>query len=150
MVGLEEQAKPIEILLVEDNPADVRLIAETMKDFKSRNRIRLVKDGVEAMEYLKKQGSFAETARPDIIMLDLNLPRKNGFELLKEIKENPDLRDIPVVVLSTSDSQKDIARSYELQAACFVTKPVGLDDFIRTVKQIENFWMGIAKLPEKQ
>ena len=150
MVDLEEQTKPIEILLVEDNPADVRLIEETMKDFKSRNVIRLVKDGVEAMEYLKKQGSFADTERPDIIMLDLNLPKKNGFELLKEIKENSDLRSIPVVVLSTSDSQKDITRAYELQASCFVTKPVGLDDFIRTVKQIENFWMNLAKLPDKQ
>jgi chemotaxis family two-component system response regulator Rcp1 len=148
MVGFEEKTRPVEILLVEDNPADVRLIAETMKDFKGKNTINLVKDGVEAMEYLRKQGQYSGMLRPDIIILDLNLPKKNGFEILREIKADPELRTIPVVVLSTSDSHKDIETAYELQAACFVTKPVGLDDFIRTVKQIENFWLGVVKLPE--
>lgn len=150
MVGTEETSKAIEILLVEDNPADVRLIAETMKDFKSRNNINLVKDGVEAMAFLGKSGNYSDAVRPDMIILDLNLPKKNGFEILKEIKQDLDLRNIPVIVLSTSDSQKDITMAYELQAACFVTKPVGLDDFIRTVKQIENFWTGLVQLPERQ
>jgi chemotaxis family two-component system response regulator Rcp1 len=149
MVGYEEKIKPVEILLVEDNPADVRLIVETFKDFQSRNNIHLVKDGVEAMDFLRKQGRYAEMPKPDMIILDLNLPKKNGFEILKDIKEDELLRSIPVVVLSTSDSEKDISKAYDLQAACFVTKPVGLDDFIRTVKSIENFWLSIVKLPEE-
>ena len=147
MVGYEEKVRPVEILLVEDNPADVRLIAETFKDFKSRNVINLVKDGVEAMEYLGRRGAHAGAPRPDIIILDINLPKKTGFEILEEIKKDPELKQIPVVVLSTSDSESDIAKAYSLQAACYVTKPVGLDDFIRTVKNIENFWLNTVKLP---
>ena len=148
MVGAEEKIQPFEILLVEDNPADVRLIAETFKDFRSKNNVSLVKDGPEAMRFLRREGSFSDAPRPDIIILDLNLPRKNGFEVLEEIKQNEELRSIPVVVLSTSDSEKDIAKAYGLQAACFITKPVGLDDFIRTVKQIESFWTKTVQLPE--
>lgn len=149
MTGYAEKVKPVEILLVEDNPADVRLIAETLKDFQDRNNMVIVKDGVDAMEYLKKSGKFPDAVRPDIIILDLNLPKKNGFEILKEIKEDAGLKNIPVVVLSTSDSHKDVATAYGLQASCFITKPVGLDDFIKTVKQIENFWISVVKLPEK-
>jgi len=149
MVGAEEGRKNIEILLVEDNPADVRLIAETFRDFKHKNNINLVKDGTEAIDFLNKRGKFEEAPRPDMIILDLNLPKKNGFEILREIKENEDLRQLPVVVLSTSDSERDISRAYDLQAACFITKPVGLDDFIRTVKQIESFWTNLVQFPER-
>jgi CheY-like chemotaxis protein len=147
MVGYEEQIRPVEILLVEDNPADVRLISETFKDFKSRNVINLVKDGAEAMDFLRKRGAYAGMPMPDIIILDLNLPKKTGFEILEEIKKDPGLKQIPVVVLSTSGSDNDIAKAYQLQAACYVTKPVGLDDFIKTVKNIENFWLNTVKLP---
>jgi two-component system, chemotaxis family, response regulator Rcp1 len=147
MVGYEEQVRPVEILLVEDNPADVRLISETFKDFKSRNVINFVKDGAEAMDFLRKRGAYAGMPVPDIIILDLNLPKKTGFEILEEIKKDPGLKQIPVVVLSTSDSDNDIAKAYQLQAACYVTKPVGLDDFIKAVKNIENFWLNTVKLP---
>ena len=137
----------VEILLVEDNPADVRLIRETFKDFKVANNLSVARDGMEAMAMLKKTGEYASAEKPDVILLDLNLPRKNGFEVLEELRQDPDLKRIPVVILSTSDSEKDIMKSYDLHANCFVTKPVGLDEFIKIVMSIENFWLAIVKLP---
>ena len=136
-----------EILLVEDNPADVRLIRETFKDFKISNNLSVARDGMEAMAMLKKTGEYASAVKPDVILLDLNLPRKNGFEVLEELRQDPDLKRIPVVILSTSDSEKDVMKSYDLHANCFVTKPVGLDEFIKIVMSIENFWLAIVKLP---
>ncbi|HDQ25450.1 MAG TPA: response regulator [bacterium] len=147
MTGYEEAVKPVEILVVEDNHADVRLIFEVFKDFKLRNNISRAKDGAEALLFLRKKDDFSRSPRPDIIILDLNLPRINGFEILKEIKSDEGLRNIPVVVLSTSDSEKDIETAYSLQANCFVTKPAGLDDFIMVIKSIEHFWLNTAKLP---
>jgi CheY-like chemotaxis protein len=139
--------RPVEILLVEDNPADVRLIMETFRDFKIRNSLSVASDGVVAMAMLKKEGEYFSSPRPDVILLDLNLPRKSGFEVLEELRRDPDIKRIPVVVLSTSDAEKDVMKSYDLNANCFVTKPVGLDDFIRIVMSIENFWLTVVKLP---
>jgi len=144
-----EGTKSVEILLVEDNPADVRLIRETFKDFKIRNNLSVAKDGVEAMAFIKKEGAFFSAPRPDVILMDLNLPKKSGFDVLAEIRQIPELKKIPVVILSTSDSERDILRSYDLHANCFVTKPVGLDEFIKIVMSIENFWLSIVKLPKE-
>ncbi len=135
------------ILLVEDNPADVRLIKETFKDFKISNNLSVAKDGVEAMAFIKKEGVFSGAPRPDVILMDLNLPKKSGFEVLAELRQIPVLKRIPVVILSTSDSEQDILKSYDLHANCFVTKPVGLDEFIKIVMSIEDFWLSIVKLP---
>ena len=132
---------------MEDNPADVRLIRETFRDFKIRNSLRVAQDGVVAMAMLKKEGEYFSSPKPDVILLDLNLPRKSGFEVLEELRRDPDLKRIPVVVLSSSDAEKDVMKSYDLNANCYVTKPVGLDDFIRIVMSIENFWLTVVKLP---
>lgn len=142
-------SKPIEILLVEDNPGDVRLTRESFKEGKIANHIQVAKDGVEAMEILRRQGAHQTAPRPDLILLDLNLPRKNGREVLKEIKEDPDLRQIPVVVLTTSEAEEDIVRSYGLHANCYITKPVVLEKFIAVVKSIEDFWLTVVKLPRE-
>jgi CheY-like chemotaxis protein len=149
MNSIETTAVTVEIMLVEDNPADVRLIRETFKEFKISNNLTVAKDGVEAIGMLGRSGSYGGTPRPDVILMDLNLPKKSGFEVLSEIRQNPDLKRIPVVILSTSDSEKDILKSYDLHANCFVTKPVGLDDFIKIVMSIENFWLSIVKLPKE-
>jgi CheY-like chemotaxis protein len=143
----ETDTRQVEILLVEDNPADVRLIRETFRDFKIRNSLRVAQDGVVAMAMLKKEGEYFSSPKPDVILLDLNLPRKSGFEVLEELRRDPDLKRIPVVVLSSSDAEKDVMKSYDLNANCYVTKPVGLDDFIRIVMSIENFWLTVVKLP---
>lgn len=137
----------IEILLVEDNPGDVRLTQEAFKDSKLNNNLNVVEDGVEALEYLRAEGGYVDAVRPDIILLDLNLPRMNGQELLKIIKEDVDLRRIPVVILTTSDSEKDIIASYNLHANCYITKPVDLNRFSEIVRNIEGFWFQIVKLP---
>jgi len=137
----------IEILLVEDSPDDADLTIDALRDGKVRNRISLVEDGVEAMAFLRRQGKYASAPRPDLILLDLNLPRKNGREVLAEVKHDPDLRRIPVVVMTSSDDEKDIVAAYNLYVNCYVTKPVDLDQFIRVVKSIEHFWFGIVKLP---
>lgn len=147
MADTKTQYRPVEILLVEDNPADVRLIRETFKDFKIQNNLSVAKDGVEAVDFLTRSGSFTSAPRPDVVLLDLNLPKKSGFEVLAEIRRIPELKRIPVVVLSTSDSEKDVLKSYDLSANCFVTKPVGLDEFIKIVMSIEDFWLTIVKLP---
>jgi CheY-like chemotaxis protein len=142
--------RPIEILLVEDNPGDVRLTIEALKEAKVRNRLSVAKDGVEALAFLRREGSYAEAARPDLILLDLNLPRKDGREVLAEIKVDTSLRSIPVVILTTSRADQDILKSYELHANCYITKPVDLDQFITVVKSIESFWLTIVTLPRQE
>jgi len=142
-------AIPVEILLVEDNPGDARLAMEALKDAKVRNKLHWVKDGVEAMEFLRREGEYSHAPRPDVVLLDLNLPRKDGREVLAEIKSDEDLRRIPVVILTISDDEQDILRSYDSYANCYITKPLDLDRFIRVVKSIEDFWLEIVKLPPK-
>jgi two-component system, chemotaxis family, response regulator Rcp1 len=140
-------SRPIDILLVEDNPGDVRLTIEALKDGKVRNRLNVAADGVEALAFLRREGKYADAPRPDVILLDLNLPKKDGREVLAEIKDDESLRRIPVVVLTTSSSEQDILRTYNLHANCYITKPVDLDQFIQVVKGIEDFWLTIVKLP---
>lgn len=139
--------RPLEILLVEDNLADVRLLVEVLKEGKDYHQMNVVNNGVEAMAYLNRKGKFSDAARPDIILLDLNLPKKDGREVLKEIKSDKKFKRIPVVVLTTSDSEEDIAKSYEFHANCYITKPVDLDQFIHVVNAIENLWLENAALP---
>jgi two-component system, chemotaxis family, response regulator Rcp1 len=139
--------RPIEILLVEDNPGDVRLTVEGLKESKVRNKLHVAGDGVEAMEFLRRQGRHVGAIRPDLILLDLNLPRMDGREVLAEIKSDPKLKTIPVVVLTTSRAEQDVLRSYELQANCYITKPVDLEQFIAVVRSIEDFWFTIVTLP---
>ena len=139
----------IDILLVEDNPGDVRLTQEALKEAKVGNQLHVVEDGVEAMAFLRHEGKYADSPHPDLILLDLNLPKKDGREVLAEIKQDPKLMRIPVVVLTTSRAEEDILRSYNLHANCYVTKPVDLDQFITIVKSIEDFWLTIVKLPSE-
>jgi CheY-like chemotaxis protein len=141
------KAKPIEILLVEDSPSDARLTMEALDAGKVANKLTLVEDGVEAMAYLRRQGKYAKVARPDLIMLDLNLPRKDGREVLAQMKADPDLKVIPVIVLTTSRSDKDILQSYQLNANCYITKPVDFPRFIEVVRSIEQFWLTVVTLP---
>ena len=144
---MNEAGEPIEILLVEDNPADVRLTQEGLRDSKVRNNLHVIGDGEQALAFLRREAPHDDKPRPDLILLDLNLPRKDGRDVLAEIKEDPELRLIPVVVLTTSAGEEDVLRAYKLQAACYITKPVDLDQFIKVVNAIENFWMTIVKLP---
>jgi CheY-like chemotaxis protein len=137
----------IEVLLVEDDPGDVVLIREAFDEKKVGNRLSVVSDGVDAMAFLRREGEYAEAPRPDLILLDLNLPRKNGREVLEEIKGDPELRLIPVIVLTTSEAEEDIVRSYELHANAYVTKPVDFDRFAGVVHQIDEFFVGVVKLP---
>ena len=137
---------PIEILLVEDNLPDVRLTLEALKDAKVRNNLHVTHDGVEAMAFLRNEGQFKDAPRPDLILLDLNLPRKDGREVLDEIKKDERLEHIPVVILTTSQAEQDILRSYHLRANAFITKPVDLDQFFRVIKSIEEFWLEIVRL----
>ncbi|MFQ3648503.1 MAG: response regulator [Anaerolineae bacterium] len=139
--------QPIQILLVEDNPGDVRLTREALKDSKMHNTLHVASDGVEALRFLRGEGEYKGSPRPDIILLDLNLPRKDGREVLAEIKADESLRRIPVVILTTSDDEHDILRSYDLHANCYITKPLDLRQFATIVKTIENFWFQIVKLP---
>lgn len=141
--------EPIEILLVEDSPADVRLTEEALKEEKLFVNLNVVTDGVEAMAYLRREGRYAGALRPDLILLDLNLPRKDGREVLKEIKSDEELRVIPVVVLTISRAEEDVAKSYHLQANCFITKPIDLNQFSKVVKTIQEFWLTIVRLPPK-
>ncbi|HEX2208573.1 MAG TPA: response regulator [Longimicrobium sp.] len=140
-------SQPIEVLLVEDNPGDVRLTREALRDGKVHNNLSVAPDGVEALAFLRREGKYADAPRPDVILLDLNLPRKDGREVLEEIKADPSLRNIPVVILTSSEAERDIAQAYALHANCYVTKPVDLDQFITVVKSIEDFWFSIVKLP---
>ncbi|HYW65106.1 MAG TPA: response regulator [Candidatus Dormibacteraeota bacterium] len=139
----------VDILLVEDNPGDVRLIQEALQDGKLLNRIATVSDGQKALAYLRKQGGYAQATRPDLILLDLNIPRKDGREVLAEIKADPHLRSIPVVIVTSSQAEEDILRSYNTHANCYVAKPVDLEKFVAVVKAIEEFWVTIVKLPPK-
>ena len=143
----QARGEPIEILLVEDSPDDADLTVDALRDGRVRNRVTVVDDGVEAMAYLHRQGKYAGVPRPDLILLDLNLPGKSGREVLTEIKQDPDLRRIPVVIMTSSDDEKDILAAYNLHVNCYVTKPVDLDQFIKIVKSIEHFWLSIVTLP---
>ena len=146
-MSVETAKATVEILLVEDNPGDVRLTLEALKENKILNRFHVATDGVEAMAFLHKEGEYADAQRPDLILLDLNLPKKDGREVLAEIKNDEELRRIPVVILTTSKAEEDIAKTYDLHANCYVTKPVDLDQFIQVVKAIETFWLQLVKLP---
>jgi chemotaxis family two-component system response regulator Rcp1 len=143
----DSHAKTIEVLLVEDNPGDVRLTFEAMKEGKVVNHINVAPDGVEAMAYLHREGAYRNAARPDLILLDLNLPRKGGREVLAEVKADESLRQIPVVILTTSQAEEDILRTYNLHTNCYVTKPVDLEQFIQVVRSINDFWFSVVKLP---
>ena len=143
----QPNGRPIEILLVEDNPGDVRLTKEALKEGKVSNNLYVAEDGLEALDFLLRQGPFSDAVQPDLILLDLNLPRMDGRELLARIKEEPGLRRIPVVILTTSKAEADIVKTYDLHANCYITKPVDLEQFIVVVQSIESFWMTIVKLP---
>jgi CheY-like chemotaxis protein len=142
-----QRSKPVEILLVEDNPGDVRLTMEALQEGKVYNQLHVASDGVEALAFMRREGRYAEAPRPDLILLDLNLPKKDGREVLEEIKNDPDLRRIPVVILTTSQAEQDILKSYNLHANCYITKPVDLEQFIMVVKTVDCFWLSVVKLP---
>jgi CheY-like chemotaxis protein len=142
-------AAPIEILLVEDSPGDVRLTREAFRDAKVHINLHVASDGAEAMAFLAREGKHSNVPRPDLILLDLNLPKKDGREVLEEIKESSSLKSIPVVILTTSASEEDILRSYRLHANCYITKPVNLDGFLKVVKSIDNFWLSVVQLPHE-
>jgi chemotaxis family two-component system response regulator Rcp1 len=144
---LSSRAEPIEILLVEDSPSDVDLTREALADTKVHNNLSVVGDGAEALAFLRREGQHADAPHPDLILLDLNLPKMGGREVLAEIKNDPDLRRIPVVILTTSAAEQDIIESYNLHANCYVKKPVDLDAFLHVVRSIDNFWLAIVKLP---
>ncbi|MGO9240887.1 MAG: response regulator [Bryobacteraceae bacterium] len=146
----EIHTRPVELLLVEDSPGDVRLTMEALKEGRVINNLTVVHDGEEAIALLRRQGKYANAARPDLILLDLNLPRKSGLELLAEIKADPSLQQIPVVVLTTSRAEQDILRTYELHANCYIVKPVDLDQFIDVVQSIKNFWLAVVVLPPRE
>jgi chemotaxis family two-component system response regulator Rcp1 len=149
MKTIGTDATPIEVLLVEDSPGDVRLTREAFKDAKVHVNLNVASDGAEAMDFLNREGKHAQAPRPDLILLDLNLPRKDGREVLEEVKESPTLKSIPVVILTTSASDADILRSYRLHANCYITKPVSLDGFLEVVKSIDDFWLTVVKLPSE-
>jgi two-component system, chemotaxis family, response regulator Rcp1 len=138
---------PIEILLVEDSPGDVRLTREALVEGKVRNNLHVVEDGIEALRFLRREDEYADAVRPDLILLDLNLPKMDGRQVLEKIKADAELRTIPVVILTSSEAEEDICRAYDLHANCYVTKPVDLEQFITVVKSIEMFWFTIVKLP---
>lgn len=142
--------RSVEILLIEDNEADVRLTKEGIKEAKIRNSLSIVNDGEAAMAYLNKQSPYQNTTTPDLILLDLNLPKMDGRQVLEEIKEDSNLKHIPVVILTSSNAEKDILKSYKLHANCYITKPIGLEQFVEVIKSIEDFWFSIVKLPAQE
>lgn len=144
-----ENCRPIEILMVEDNLGDVRLTQEALREGKVRNHLHVAADGVDAMAFLRREGQHANAPQPDLILLDLNLPKKSGPEVLAEIKEDPELRRIPVVILTVSKAEEDVLKSYNLHANCYITKPVNLDQFLAVVKSIEDFWLTVVMLPPR-
>jgi chemotaxis family two-component system response regulator Rcp1 len=148
-VNSEDMFRPVEILLVEDNPGDVRLTRENFKESKIRNNLYVVQDGVEAMAFLRREGPYTNAVRPDLILLDLSLPKKDGREVLAEIKDDPGLKRIPVVILTGSNSEEDIVKTYDLHANCYITKPVNLEQFAKVVKSIKEFWLSMVKLPPR-
>ena len=141
--------KPVEILLIEDNAGDARLAREALAEARVRNNLTWIADGIEAMAYLRQEGTYKDAQRPDIILLDLNIPRKDGRQLLGEIKSDPRLKQIPVVVLTTSQADEDIIKAYHLNANCYISKPVDLDQFNRIVQNIEDFWLKTVRLPSR-
>ena len=143
------EVRPVEILLVEDSPSDTELTLEALREARVRNHLNIVEDGVLAMEFLRQEGKFSRAPRPDLIMLDLNLPRKDGREVLAEIKADPQLKTIPVVVLTTSRAERDVLRAYDLHANCYITKPVDFEQFLEVIRSIESFWLYIVTLPPK-
>ena len=143
------EGKPAEIVLVEDNAGDVRLIVEAFKENMFLNNLHVIKDGVEAMEFLHKEGKYADAVHPDLILLDLNLPKKDGREVLAEVKADPNLKRIPVIILTSSKAEADIFKTYDLHANCYITKPIDMDQFIKVVRSIEDFWLTIVKLPQR-
>jgi len=143
------QARPVEILLVDDSPTDVMMTREALTQARLLNRLHVVEDGIDALDFLRRQGHYASAPRPDLILLDLNLPRKNGQEVLAELKNNDDLRLIPVVILTTSQAEEDIIKSYGLHANCYISKPVDLNNFVKVVHAVESFWFGVAILPPR-
>lgn len=147
MNGKKQFGQPIEILLVEDNAGDARLAQEALKDSKILNNVSVAEDGVEAMAFLRQQGAYATSPRPDLVLLDLNLPKKDGREVLAEIKSDDRLKRIPVVILTTSKAEEDIIKSYDLHANCYISKPIDLEQFMRVVKSIEDFWLTVVRLP---
>ncbi len=144
---MQNAVGPINILLAEDNPADVRLTAEALEDGKVLHHLHSVNDGVEALTFLRREGKYASAPRPDLILLDLNMPRKDGREVLQDIKNDTLLRSIPIVVMTSSEAEQDIVEAYELHANCYVTKPVGLEEFIKVVQSVNEFWLTVVKLP---
>jgi len=149
MMDDRNNGRPIEILLVEDNPGDVRLTQEAFRQNKIRNKLNVVNDGEQALAYLRRQGPYAGVARPGLILLDLNLPRVDGREVLAQIKSDPELRHIPVVILTTSQAEEDIVKSYALHANCYISKPVDLERFMQVVKEVEHFWLSVVNLPKE-
>jgi two-component system, chemotaxis family, response regulator Rcp1 len=149
MESIRAGAVPIEVLLVEDSPGDVRLTREAFKDAKVHINLHVALDGVEAMAFLNREGEHVNALRPDLILLDLNLPKKDGREVLAELKGNPALKSIPVVILTTSASEADILGSYQRHANCYITKPVDLEGFLKVVKSIDSFWLSVVKLPHE-
>ena len=141
------QNQSLDILLVEDNPGDVRLVEEALKESLARNRLHVARDGMEAMEFLRKEGRFADVPRPSLIIMDLNLPKKTGCEVLSEVKSDPSLKYIPVLILSGSQQKRDIVECYQLHANCYITKPADLDQYMHAVRSIEEFWLTRVKLP---
>jgi chemotaxis family two-component system response regulator Rcp1 len=144
----ENGSQAIVILLVEDNPGDTRLVIEAMREAKLENYIHVVEDGIEAMQFLRREGRFGDAPRPDLILLDLNLPKKDGRAVLAEVKADPALKRIPVVVLTTSQAEEDVLRAYDLHANCYITKPVDMEQFMKVVAQIDDFWVRVVTLPK--
>jgi len=149
MTSADDEGAPIEVLLVEDDPGDVLMTREAFEEHKVRNRLTVVSDGADALAYVRREGEFADAIRPDLILLDLNLPKRDGREVLKELKSDPDLREIPIVVLTTSSAESDVLASYQLYANAYVTKPVDFERFISAVKQIDDFFVSLVKLPRR-
>jgi CheY-like chemotaxis protein len=147
--GRTSDSSPIEILLVEDNPGDVRLTQEALREGKLHNRLSVCDDGAKAIDFLHRRGPYAEAPRPDLILLDLNLPKKDGRQVLSEIKADESLRRIPVVVLTSSQADEDVIKAYDLQVNCYITKPIELTQFLSVVKAIEDFWLTIVKMPKR-
>ncbi|GAB4257442.1 MAG: response regulator [Methylomicrobium sp.] len=148
-MSLEEMGRAAEFLLVEDNPGDIRLTREALTESKVKNNLNVVGDGEEAMAFLRRQGKYADAPRPDVILLDLNLPKKNGREVLQEIKADPSLKRIPVVIITSSEAEQDVLKTYDLHVNCYVNKPVDLEQFVKVVQSIETFWLTIVKLPSE-
>lgn len=148
-MGDSDFSNAVQVLLVEDNPGDARLTMEALKESKLQLRLHVVEDGVKALAFLRRQDKYATAPRPDLILLDLNLPKKDGREVLEDLKGDPELKRIPVVVVTTSEAEQDILKAYELHANCYVTKPVDLDQFVKVVRSIEDFWLTIVKLPRQ-